>query len=397
MHLLVTNTEYYGKVRVLLSNLRSGSPLDVACRNSVGRTAAQIEQEAAQHLAAGNFAAVSVPGRAFAERDFPERELTANSARLAIADALVGAESRAAYDDLIRENVHIAEAQEGLGLLDLRSGQREQALQHFTAAVEMGTQSLRAYLEYGRLEKDDVKARQALEQALKLNPKLSEAHLVMAQRIPEPDKKIEHLKTATALDPRDAGAWQMLGETCLELKNFGCAARAWKAGEQAATSAEQRERMRQAWLSIEKQRLDYEEGERKRIAADKQREIEKLKEEARAEVRALEARVNRGKEASQPGEKVVPWWDGPKPEGRLQGLLKQIDCLGRQARLVVQSEDGKIVKLLIVDPSQITVIGGGESNLGCGRQKARRVSVEYFPKANAKLTTAGEVATLEFQ
>ena len=34
--------------------------------------------------------------------------------------------------------------------------------------------------------------------------------------------------------------------------------------------------------------------------------------------------------------------------------------------------------------------------VGCGRQKARKILVEYFPKADARLATIGDVATIEF-
>jgi hypothetical protein len=78
-------------------------------------------------------------------------------------------------------------------------------------------------------------------------------------------------------------------------------------------------------------------------------------------------------------------------------LLKQVDCLGKQARIVVEADDHKVVRLLIVDPGKIAIGGAGELTIGCGAQKARKVSVEYFPKANAKLATAGEVAVIEFQ
>ena len=74
-----------------------------------------------------------------------------------------------------------------------------------------------------------------------------------------------------------------------------------------------------------------------------------------------------------------------------------MDCLGKQARLVLEVEDGKLLKLLAPNPGQITILNGGERALGCGAQKPRRVAVEYFPKRNPKLATAGEVATLEFQ
>ena len=113
-------------------------------------------------------------------------------------------------------------------------------------------------------------------------------------------------------------------------------------------------------------------------------------------MRALEERVNRGAAPAKPDEKVVPWWDGPAPSGRATGTLKQVDCLGRAARLVIDA-GGKLIRLLVPDPAQIAILGGGEQALGCGPQKPRRVTVEYFPKNNAKLGTAGEVATLQFQ
>jgi hypothetical protein len=93
----------------------------------------------------------------------------------------------------------------------------------------------------------------------------------------------------------------------------------------------------------------------------------------------------------------VPWWEGPKPSGKLQGSLKQVDCLGKQARVVVEDSGHKLVKLLVVDPGAVVFIGNGQATLGCGVQKARRVIIEYFPKPNTRLATAGEVATIEFQ
>ena len=82
---------------------------------------------------------------------------------------------------------------------------------------------------------------------------------------------------------------------------------------------------------------------------------------------------------------------------RSRGTLKQVDCLGKQLRLIIVTEDKKTVRLLVPDASQVAIVGGGEQTLGCGRQTPRRVAIEYFPKANARLTTAGEVATIEFQ
>ena len=121
-----------------------------------------------------------------------------------------------------------------------------------------------------------------------------------------------------------------------------------------------------------------------------------MKEAARAEVRALEAKANQGSAPAPPG-KVVEWWDGPRPEGRVRGTLKQVDCLGRQARLVITSDDQKALKLIITDPGKIVIMGGGDLALGCGPQKNRPLTVEYVPKANPKTGTAGEVVTIEFR
>ena len=76
----------------------------------------------------------------------------------------------------------------------------------------------------------------------------------------------------------------------------------------------------------------------------------------------------------------MPWWDGPKPAGKVQGNLKQVDCLGKQARLVVEGDDRKTVRLLVADPGKIAIIGAGELSLGCGVQKPRRVVSRIFPQ-----------------
>jgi hypothetical protein len=156
-----------------------------------------------------------------------------------------------------------------------------------------------------------------------------------------------------------------------------------------------RQRMHESRMAIEQQRLDYETAEKQRAAEEEARELDKLKAQARAEVHALEAKANGGTPASD--GKAVPWWNGPAPSGKVNGNLKQVDCLGKQARLVVEGEDRKTIRLLVSDPSQIAITGGGEHDLGCGIQKARRVVIEYVPKADTRRGTIGEVATIEFQ
>ena len=395
IHLLVTDPDYFGKLRVLLYNLRKGVADDPAYRNAFGKGAAEVEKQAAEHFAAGNFQTTSLSSRPMAERDFAERPVSETDIRLARADLLAGPQSAAEYESLIAGKEKLAEAYEGLGLLALRSGRKDEALKQLSAATANNSASARCYIEYAKLEPDAGKAETALRRAAALNPKLDEPFALLAARDTDPRRRILHLKEAAQRNPRNAQYWKMLAETYLAEHEYGEAAKAWRSGEQAATDPAERARMQQARMAIEQQRLDHEEAERQRAAAESQRELEKLKEQARADVRALESKYSQG--GGKPEDKAVPWWDGPAPSGKARGTLKQVDCLGRQARLIIDTDDHKPLRLLVTDPGRITIMGGGEQALGCGIQKARRVTVEYFPKANPKLTTAGEVATIEFQ
>ncbi len=394
--MLATETEYYGKLRVIIYNLRRGVDPEAAYRNAVAKTPAEISKQAEQFLAAGHFQTFEVSARPMSERDFPEKPVEPAAARLALADLLVPALSKPAYEKMIQEKVNVAEAWEGLGLLAMRAQQPDTARADFARAIEAGATGAAAYIEYARLEPDRPKAIAALEKAVKANPKMAEPWALMGQREADLDKRIVDLQAAVKLDTRHPDWWQTLAESYLTVHNYGDAAKAWRAAEQAATNDADRTRFRQARVSIEQQRLDYEAAERARQEAERQRELERLKTEARAQLHATEAKANAGAGAA-PGGAVVPWWEGPKPGGHAKGTLQQVDCLGKQLRLIIATDDKKSLRLLVPDTTQVAIVGGGEQTLGCGRQKPRRVSIDYFPKPNAKLTTAGEVATIEFQ
>ena len=249
-------------------------------------------------------------------------------------------------------------------------------------------------MEYARLEPDNSKALAALEKALKLNPKLAETYALIGRRQTDNVKRIQYLEKAAQLDSRNAGRWEEMAKACLEERAFDKAAQAWRNGEQAATTPEERARMEAGRRSIEQQRLDWEEAERQRLASEHERDIQKLKQQAIADLRAAEAKANAGKGVA-PG-KVEAWWEGPKPDGHASGNLKRVDCLGRQLRLVVESDDHKLTNLLVPDTSSIAILGAGDEKLACGVQKPRRIVVEYIAKRNARTATVGEVATIQF-
>jgi hypothetical protein len=396
IHLMVADPDYYGKIRVLLYNLRHGVADDPAYRNAFSKSAAEVEAAVKKHFAAGNFQTTSLPSRPMAEGDFPERQVSATEISRARADLLVGAQSAAEYRKLLQGHEKVAEAEEGLGLLALREGRTAEARENFEAAVEAGSTSARCYIEYAKLEPDHDKAEDALRKAVGINPKLAEPFALMAARDTDPRQRLMHWKAATERDPRNTKYWRSLAETYLDENNYGEAGKAWRGGEQAATDPAERERFHRARMLVEQQRLDHEEAEKRQEAEEKARELARLKTQALADLHKAEAKYSDGTPVG--ADKPVPWWEGPKPEGKVSGTLKQVDCLPKQqARLSIEDAAHKLVKLLVADPSKVVYTGNGEVSLGCGAQKPRKITVEYFPKANARLATAGEVATIEFQ
>jgi hypothetical protein len=134
VHLLVVDPEYFGKLRVLLYNLRKGVDQDPAYRNAFGKSAAEVEAQAKRHFAEGHFQTTSLSSRPMTERDFPEKPISDADARLARADVLAGSQSAAEYQSLIRDRVKVAEAEEGLGLLALAGHRTDEARRHFAAS-----------------------------------------------------------------------------------------------------------------------------------------------------------------------------------------------------------------------------------------------------------------------
>lgn len=353
IHLLSTHPEYSGKLKVLLYNLRQGAEAEPAYANALGKKPAEIERQAAAHLAAGQFSTVELSGRPLnPQRDFIAR-VPSLDPEILLADLTLDS---AAYEAILKRQPDSVQALEGLGLAAARDQRAEAARRYLGAAIKAGSANARAWFEYGRLSGDLA----ALERAAQLNPAWAEPHFVLAQRESDFKRKIEQLKTAVALEPRNPAYHQAL---------------------QAQRAAI----------------LEFEAAERRRAEQEKRREIERLKAEALARIRAAEARANRQDPPELAERKIEQWWEGPQPEGKVRGQLRQIDCLRGALRLVIE-DGGQSTRLAIRDPKQVVVLGGGTLELGCGPQRAPRwVVIEYFVKPDPKLNTAGEVATIEYR
>jgi len=397
--LLATSPDFGGRAGILLSNLQKGAPEVSAYHNAFNKTKAEIEAAVDRFWAAKQFVPADAPSRPLnAQRDFDVHQLDPDVADLELADLLTN-QSEAIYKRLIGKNVRVVACYEGLALLALRANDSAAAGEYLNKANAAGSQNAAILVRYARLEKDTEKSRAALAKAVQAEPTSAEAHHEYAARLSGADQ-VKELQAAAKLAPQNMAYQADLARAYLAARQFAAAARAWTAAEHAATNDADREKMIQARLEIETQRLDAEEAERKRQQEEERRDLERVKAESIARIRAAEAKANGTPLDAETLAKAVPWSDFPNAPNRVEGTLRQVDCLGSQLRLVIDTIDKKTgkktVRLLIPDLSNIAVKGDPVS-FSCGVQKPRQITVDYAPKVDAKLGTSGVVAGLDLQ
>jgi hypothetical protein len=399
MQLVTVNPDYSGRSRVMISNLEQSGDFEAACRNAFEKSLAQLNQQADAYLKSGTFATTSVSARALSPtRDFKLAQLEADAGKVAMADLLLAGgsdQAAAAY-----EGLHGAPAAEGFGLLALKDHKDNEALRLFHSAIESGSENARAWLEAGRLEADAAKARTDLKKAADLNPNWAEPYFRMADVEKDNlEQRATLLKKAATFDPRNIDYWQALARTEIGAKNYPEAQKAWAGAERAAANDEERARIHQVRLQVEQERADYEAAERKRIAEEREQDIQRVKAQSDAAIHAAESDANKklNPDGAAP-PKAVGWYEDLHGNASVEGLFERLDCLGRQARLVIQGADGKTIQLVVRDPAQIVIVGGAEKAFGCGAQKpSQKVLVEYIAKPDAKQRTAGEAVSIEFR
>jgi tetratricopeptide (TPR) repeat protein len=382
IHMLAIDDRYRGKLRVLLSNLAKGIDPEPAYRNAFERQVSEIEKEVDGYLAAAKFESIQMGGRPVD----PESQFNGKPVEFGPFLAEVSSDPAAAFKALLNKEQNVLEAHEGLGLLALESGDHDAARQHLEAAVKLGSKNPRVFGALNDWRK-----------AAELNPNWAEPAFRMAQGEADAGRKVHLLKAAAALDIRNAGYWMALAEAYQSANQFSDAARAWAAAERASRDEKALAAIRSAREDIERKRADFEAAERRRAAEEKQRETERLKAEAMSRIRAAEARARQGVEPLPAETKVVPWFETDLASGKATGTLDRVECSGGTARLIILTPDKKVRRLLVKNPSQLVVIGGGERTLACGLQKpARQIKVEFVPRKDAKAMTEGDAQVIEF-
>ncbi len=382
MHMLAVNPKYASRARVLFANLQLGADWHAAYKNSFAMTPEEMDAEVQEYLSSGAYSAHTVSGAPISTRDFSRRDFGPVYIDVALADLLDGAAADAAYTEILASEPDNPEALEGLG--------------RFEDAVKAGSRSARCLVEYGKLLAQPAAARNAFVEAARLNPRWDEPYVQMARVDTNLSLKMNSLQKAAERNSRNPARWAALAEAYTEANQFQLAAEAWGGAMRAAPTAEERERYYQARLALEEERAKYHSSDRIDRSRERRVERSRMREEW-AEMMERARETGSVDDPDTPAD-VIEWWDDERPKKRVRGTLQQVDCTGGLARLHVSGEDGEAAQLLVRDPGQIVITGGGETALGCGVQEpARSVTVEYFVESDAKWKTAGEVTLIEFR
>ncbi len=343
IQLLATNPEYAGKLRVYLNNLQQSGDEDAAIRNAFDLSRAELDKRVDAYYKAGQFQAVPVVGKALApSRDFIEKPVPDTS--------------------LIMQELKLAGKE-------------------FVAGTP------RAMAARGTPE--------ALQLAVKTNPKWAEPHAKLAALETNPQAKIAELKQAATLQPRNVEYWQTLARAQEAASLYDDAAKSWGQAERAAPNEEERARIHLARTQEAEKRAEFDIDERKRLAAERAADLERIKKEAAAEVHAAEDAANARLGGLKSTQKPLPWWT--QEQGvYVSGTLTRVECIGDSMRFSVQETGSTLLRLAVEDPKQLSV-REGTARFDCGIQKpARRIGLVHDGKPNAKLGTVGNVKVVEF-
>ena len=388
-----------GELHVFLSNLENGAGIEIAYLNAFRQSSSAMEAALDAYLKAGSFAEAAISGLAIApNRDFHGETLDKDEEALALADLALATKNTSAAKSSYA-TLHGAEAEEGLGLTALSEGDKDAARTHLLSAVRLNSTSAHAYAALAALESDTKKKRMALQQAAALNPRWAEPLQQLSLTEINPAGAVIWLKKAVALAPRNLAYWRALAESATAAQDFATAEKAWTGAALAAQSDAERQQLIALRRSLEVQRADAIEAQRKQELDARAQDLERVKNLTLDSIHAAEAKANQALNAggAAPVANPVPYASldsehGPKAEG----TLVRLECRGAIALLVLEDASRHLSKFLVRDPAHLAVTGAA-SSIGCGPQNPpRKAVIEYQPKADRRYGTVGEAQAVDF-
>ena len=393
-HMLVFSQEYGPRVTELLQLLTADRSSVAALETAYGTPIEKLQRDLKSYVRQDRLRAVVLDLKLEenAERTSTE-PLAELELGLLLADLVASLgkteEARAIYKKVSRENPEAPGPYEGLGHLEYRQGDNNQARVYFGRAFELGGNSPRMLRRYAWLQReaDDDKVVMTLLRAVRSSPEDVEMKLALGSRLirngsyAQATAILQVIQSASEDQARSA--LRMLAYARLKLNER-------ESGRQAAQQL------------LELARTPDEVNDARHLLSLLERDVGGVREGQRVaqdgsqhEFGEREVRLTRDKAAAPPeGPETL----SPREEmSMVAGLFVRLDCLGDQARMHL-AVDGEPVSLLINDGGIVELEGsdGASVDLYCGEQAPRSVVVHFLPSENIELGTRGVVRSIEF-
>ena len=393
-HMLTLSQEYRPKFTELLQLLTDGTPSVTALETVYGIPIEKLQRELQSYVRQDRLQAAVFDIKLEKSGERPSAEPAAGlEVGLLLADLLANTkkteEARAMYEKVSSENPEAPGPYEGLGYLEYRLGDKDQARIHFGRAFELGSKTPRMLQRYAGLQREagDENIVMTLFRAVQASPEDVETKLVLGSHLLQ---KGSYMQAAAILGQvRNANAEQarpllrMLAHARLMLNQRESGRQAARQLLDLARTPEEINHAQRLLTLLERDPADVSEG--RPLSQDGARD-----EFSEREVRLIPDETPvapRGPENRRPREET----------SMVAGSFVRLDCLGDQARMDL-AVGGETVSLLIDDGGLVGLKGSDAArvDLHCGEQKPRSVVVRFLPAENTELGTQGVVRTIEF-
>ncbi len=265
------------------------------------------------------------------EKDTATRTLTAAESTALRGDFHLHtgrvAEARALLEQALRLNPNLPLANESMGFLHYRLGEREEAARWFAQAVKLDSQNYLAHYFHamlivarGALQESLPEAEASLRRAIELNPNFAPAYGTLASYYSLRKETLEQAfaaaRKAVQLEPGEAKYSIQLGQVLLRMERI---ADARYVGQRALTAAKSPEMQSLAEMFM--QQIDQYEG----YLAQRKRD----EEEARAAREQLAAQLSSEAESEPPAKRNRPTESAQPPPSAAGAKSRRYSAFGR--------------------------------------------------------------------
>ncbi|MFN7994619.1 MAG: hypothetical protein U0Q18_13515 [Bryobacteraceae bacterium] len=395
MHMFYLDAEYRPRLGKLLEGIKSGTDSQELLEKAYLKPVPQVENDLRSYIRGTRFSAAIFNTKLTKDIESPETgESNRLEAGLILAEILSHTEQKAAqarelYGELQREDPKDFHIEEGLARLSWRERNVPEAIAHYGRAAEFGSTDARMYLDYGRLLRSQDKrteAISALKRAVNIKPDYYEARMELGFLYLSDEQyapALAELESVKRVTPEQAYSFFR----ALAYANYGQGRK--PQAKEAAAKCRQYAKNPEQVMQVEQleQALSYEPRPAETIAAA---EPERP--------RLIRSRPPAERAEAEPEDPPAPKLLRRREDlPAVEGILKQVDCLGKKARMRVLA-GARIVSLAVSDPSAVTIKSAGQGSVEftCGPQKPKRVRVEYVTDSSAMPGTMGVVRSIEF-